>query len=44
VRHVSLFVQVHNVFDRFAMVLLETPVSGEAEEPRRIVAGIETRF
>jgi outer membrane receptor protein involved in Fe transport len=44
VRRLSLFVQVHNVFDRFAMVVLETPKSGEAEEPRRIVAGIETRF
>jgi iron complex outermembrane recepter protein len=44
VRRLRLFVQVHNVLDRFAMVVLDTPDSGEAEEPRRITAGIETRF
>jgi outer membrane receptor protein involved in Fe transport len=40
----SLFVEVHNAFDRFAMVVLTTSTSGEAEEPRRITVGLERRF
>ncbi len=41
---VAVFVQARNVFDRFAMRSLSTAVSGEAEDPRRISAGIEARF
>lgn len=44
VRRLSVFVQVHNAFDRFAMVVMSTPTSGEAEDPRRITAGVESRF
>ena len=44
VRRVRLFFQVHNVLDRFAMVVQTLPTSGEAQEPRRISAGVETRF
>lgn len=43
-KRLRLFVQVHNAFDRFAMVIQNSPTSGEAEEPRRITAGVETRF
>jgi outer membrane receptor protein involved in Fe transport len=40
----SVFVQAQNLFDRFAMVSLSTAVSGEAEDPRRINAGIAASF
>lgn len=39
-----IFIQAHNLFDTFAMKLLFVPTSGEAEEPRRISAGVEARF
>jgi len=40
----SLFVQVRNVFDKLALVDLGDPDFGEAEDPRRFMIGIETRF
>jgi outer membrane receptor protein involved in Fe transport len=40
----SLFIEARNLFDTFAMKLLFGPSSGEAEEPRRIRAGVEARF
>ena len=40
----SIFIQAHNLFDTFAMKSLFVPTSGEAEEPRRISAGVEARF
>ena len=40
----SLFVRARNVFDRFAMLSLFSATAGEAEDPRRITAGIEARF
>jgi outer membrane receptor protein involved in Fe transport len=40
----SVFLQGHNVFDQFAMLSLATATSGEAEDPRRLSAGIEARF
>ncbi len=41
---VSLFAQMRNVFDALNLLSLEDPQSGEAEDPRRISVGIESRF
>ncbi len=43
-RRFSVFVQARNVLDKFAMLSMTTATSGEAEDPRRITAGVETHF
>jgi outer membrane receptor protein involved in Fe transport len=40
----SLFAQVRNVFNAFNLLDLSNPLSGEAEDPRRISVGIESDF
>ena len=40
----SIFAQARNVFDAFNMLNLANAGSGEAEDPRRISVGIESRF
>lgn len=41
---VSLFAQVRNVLNAFNLVDLDAADSGEAEDPRRISVGLESRF
>lgn len=43
-RRLAIFIQARNVFDKFAMLTLGTANSGEAEDPRRVSAGIEMHF
>jgi iron complex outermembrane recepter protein len=40
----TLFAQVRNLFDTFALLDLDTPDSGEAEDPRTFGVGLEARF
>ena len=40
----SLFVQVRNLFDALNLVDLATATSGEAEDPRMVSVGLESRF
>jgi outer membrane receptor protein involved in Fe transport len=41
---VSLFLQARNALNKFAMLMKSTAISGQAEDPRRIAAGLEARF
>ncbi len=39
-----LFVQLRNLFNRFALIDQTTLTSGEAEDPRRVMIGVDARF
>ncbi len=41
---ISIFAQARNVFNAFNLLDLNNPVSGEAEDPRRVSVGIESEF
>jgi outer membrane receptor protein involved in Fe transport len=40
----SVFAQARNLFDSLNMLSLDSPVAGEAEDPRTVAIGIEGRF
>jgi outer membrane receptor protein involved in Fe transport len=41
---ISIFAQVRNLFDTFALIDLGEPDAGEAEDPRTFAVGAEARF